>query len=215
MAERELATSEAINLHERGGLTQTHWREVIGHAGKYHDEKVRKIVAYGQHVISGRFPDSGFHHRQYLGSRHWRGLPTGFLTYYYGNRFIVNRLAIETSDYAFYESEAIYTLNDYINDLKTPIYDVDERKTRYPGLLLDENAILRTWLLAKGDISDVDKNQVEKLQETLISLAQRAPGAVQKRLEEHCYYPDRLRFPERHLINPTQVQIFRNDRTEK
>lgn len=87
-------------LLERGGLTPAHWEEVVRMIGKGRldeqyeksligrtaiNEKLdqytnpnnpipEKIIAYAQKVMSGEFPDNGFHHRQYLGRRHWEGI---------------------------------------------------------------------------------------------------------------------------------------------
>lgn len=73
MAER-IRTPEAVNFHERGGLTVSAWQEVITlfrEPNPYDDIEV-KIVAYAQNIKNGSFPDNSFHHREYLGNSHWR-----------------------------------------------------------------------------------------------------------------------------------------------
>ena len=134
MAERPQPTSaqETTPLHERGGLTPKHWEEVVTlrEALGFNGEK---IVAYAQKVISGEFPDRGFHHRMYLGQRHWKLLAGQ-------NRFKENvikrdysirkpftlpltRIEIvdlasdtfkEAREYARFEAGKSYTLNDYL-----------------------------------------------------------------------------------------------------
>lgn len=73
MAER-LRSQDTVNLHERGGLTADDWREVITLVGEPSsgDDIAIKIVTYAQNVINGKFPNKGFHHRDYLGNGHWR-----------------------------------------------------------------------------------------------------------------------------------------------
>lgn len=72
MPEREAQTSERVNLDERGGLTPAHWQHVINRIGWRKGEISAKIVNYGQKVISGEFPDAGYHHGRFLGQRHWK-----------------------------------------------------------------------------------------------------------------------------------------------
>lgn len=130
MPERELQTSEQVNLHERGGLTPAHWQEVIKRIRDSRDAIAQKVMTYAQKVISGEFPDSGFHHRSFLGRRHWRVLSQiktkdklethgkiAFLEipFLIRTEFVDNQLASEITKYADLEKNLHYTLDDYFN----------------------------------------------------------------------------------------------------
>ena len=138
MPEREPQTSEKVNLYERGGLTPAHWQKVIKRVCKPdyrrfgkpgYDETTAKIVAYATKVISGEFPDSGFHHGRFLGQRHWivlSGIKTkdkldthrkiAFIDipFLIKTDFVENQLAEEIREYADLEKGFKYTLDDYL-----------------------------------------------------------------------------------------------------
>jgi len=137
-SEREPKTQERIDLHERGGLTPAHWQEAIKRVGKPdyrafgkqgYDETTAKIVAYATKVISGEFPDSGFHHRRFLGQTHWivlSGIETkdkldtnrkiAFIDipFLIKTDFVENQLAAEVRKYAGLEKSFMCTLDDYL-----------------------------------------------------------------------------------------------------
>lgn len=125
MPEREPQNSERTNIHEHGGLTPEHWREVVDRIGEPKNKTDQKLINYAQKVISGDFPDSGSYHREYLGHRHWlrlsfintkdkiitpRKLPPWPKISY-----IVNPTVEEIKSYAKAETKAVYTLDDYFN----------------------------------------------------------------------------------------------------
>ena len=153
-------TSEEINLHERGGLTPAHWQEVIRMIGKRsldagyekslyerfkrsikdeytnpHNPIPSKIIAYANKVISGEFPDTGFHHRQYLGRRHWKGISSLDTTDIVKEprRFppwpkvsqVTNQEAHVAKLFAMSEMSTTFTLNDYTYVLITKLMTTD------------------------------------------------------------------------------------------
>ncbi len=92
MPEREPQISEKVNIHERGGLTPAHWQEVVKRLGEPKDETSEKIVAYAQKVISGEFPDTGFHYKEYLGRRHLSVLERKVIVRTRGLNVLVTRM---------------------------------------------------------------------------------------------------------------------------
>lgn len=125
MQERRLQTQEVADLHEQGGLTLSHWQEVVERIGEPKNKTEQKLIYYAQKVISGDFPDSGSYHREYLGRRHWQRLsfintkdkiktprkvpPWPKISY------IVNPIVEEIKSYAEAETKAVYSLDDYFN----------------------------------------------------------------------------------------------------
>lgn len=128
MVERQTPTSaqELFPLHEQGGLTPKHWQEVISRVGRSKGEVPEKIVAYARKVISGEFLDSGFHHRGFLGRRHWCFIvdldvadmirePRKIL-FLLPDRIttVANPIMLEVQEFAKQESQTCYTLDDFL-----------------------------------------------------------------------------------------------------
>lgn len=91
MLEREPQAQEQVNIHEQGGLTSEHWKEIVKHrgllmiyasGGSYRfdtkdsireisagDAKLAiwKIIQVGEAIIDGRIDNA----EPYLGNRHW------------------------------------------------------------------------------------------------------------------------------------------------
>ncbi len=111
-------------LQERGGLTSAHWEEIIRRIYDPKNPVGAKIVAYGQKVIAGEFPDTNNHHRMYLGQRHWERIvhisPTDkvkksrIFPPWPKTVLIYSELAERARKYADFERSATYTLDDYI-----------------------------------------------------------------------------------------------------
>jgi len=155
--EREPQVSEKVNIHERGGLTPTHWQEVVKRIaqGQWRlGETSAKIVAYAQKVISGEFPDSGFYHRRFLGHRHWRYIAILDTRYkvktprrfppWPKTTWIKNDLPQEIREFARSEQRKTYTLNDYIDDLPEKVSVDSKRSSEY------EESRDFVWDLKKG-----------------------------------------------------------------
>lgn len=122
--EQRSSTPDIAFLLERGGLTPAHWEQVIRTIGRPKDPIAAKIVAYGQNVITGDYPDTGNHHRAYLGQRHWvRIVRLNTLDRHVTHRWlwlsitkpVLNPTAREASVYADSEMDSTYTLDDHIN----------------------------------------------------------------------------------------------------
>lgn len=146
MQERETQAPEQVNLHERGGLTPEYWQEVISRVARNKGEIPEKVVAYGRKVLSGEFPDSGFHHREFLGRKHWeiiKGLPVrnsikvprSFPLLPPKSVEVDNPIMVETVAFARAEARNSYTLSDYIvrppmntfvHQNTTGIYELDD-----------------------------------------------------------------------------------------
>src|SRR3989344_1896676 len=128
MPERELQTSETVNIHERGGLTPAQWVEVLNRIGKPKDEIRAKILDYGTKVISEEFADTGLHYRRFLGRRHWFEIEhlVKFDKMKTPRKFppwpkidwIEDRLPLEIRQFARSETMATYTLNDFLHELQ-------------------------------------------------------------------------------------------------
>lgn len=88
---------------------------------------IRKIVAYALKVISGEFPDTDFHHRKFLGQRHWRIISTldsrdkviipRKFPPWSKTEYHPNKAAKEFLEYANQEKNYCYTLDDYLEKI--------------------------------------------------------------------------------------------------
>ena len=116
-------SKDAENIHERHGLTHAHWADIINRLGEPQDEISQKLVDYGRKVVDGEFLDNGFHHRQYLGQRHWELVAHLYSNYqnvllprkaFLWRKAVYPNMGNELADYALFERNATYTLNDYI-----------------------------------------------------------------------------------------------------
>lgn len=132
MTEFEPRAPRGENLLERGGLTPAHWEEVLQRIGKNKGEVKIKVFAYAHGVISGEFPDTGFHHHKYLGQRHWNVIANLDVTDkvktprkfppWSKTSFVGNELAQQIHAYASEQQETVYTVNDFVyerNSLKS------------------------------------------------------------------------------------------------
>lgn len=118
-------------LLERGGLTPTHWEEVLRRdrsengIGYNLDPRTHRYI---QAVIKGEIPDSGFCHRDYLGRRNWEEFrqkmdqndrvtvprKLGFIPLPSKTVKADNPLMVEAKEFAVHEAERSFTLDDYI-----------------------------------------------------------------------------------------------------
>lgn len=117
------------DIHERGGLTPQHWKIVLDRLGQSPLLDSTSIRDYAAAVIHGEFSDINFHHREYLGSRHWKNINTAFAD---EKPFLVPHrrrpwsrneypsIVNDIVDYALLEEHATYTLNDYIHSDMEP-----------------------------------------------------------------------------------------------
>lgn len=140
-AEQGRPSPDIAFLQERGGLTIPHWQEIVRRIGEPKDPIRTKVVGYGQEVMAGELPDSGFHHREYLGRRHWqsianlgtvdkiripRKLPPWPKTIYRENE-----LAREAREYAALEEQTIFTLDDHLDINLRVFRNINREKNMY------------------------------------------------------------------------------------
>lgn len=131
LAEQGRPSPDIALLQERGGLTPVHWEEVVRRTPKPSMQIApdkyplwAKIVAYGQKVIDGEFPDTNNHHRMYLGQRHWRLIlqlnprdevkKSRIFPPWSKTELVTSKFAELVRQYAAFEYSATYTLNDHI-----------------------------------------------------------------------------------------------------
>ena len=124
------------------GLTKIHWEEVLTRGRSYLPPK---ILDYAAQVLKGNFPEGDFHHRQYLGRRHWLPI-TYFQTvdknvilrkFWFPKKVqVINLLMLEAVTFATSEAQSSYTLNDYIDSLRSVpnvVWTLDESNDRWVG----------------------------------------------------------------------------------
>lgn len=141
MAERPVpppSAQESSPLHEQGGLTLKHWEELLNRLYRqrcsFWDSTIRpywEIEHYAENVITGGYPDSDLHHRPYLGRRSWKAISAlrasslmqdeiqvkrQYLPFVAKTVPTANPTMVEIVDYADYEAENCYTLNDYMDE---------------------------------------------------------------------------------------------------
>jgi len=124
------------------GLTKIHWEEVLTRGRSYLPPK---ILDYAAQVLKGNFPEGDFHHRQYLGRRHWLPI-TDLLVVdtfviprrFWGSKKVqkVNPNMLEIVLFAKREAKLSYTLKDYIGSLfsvPNVVWTLDESNDRWVG----------------------------------------------------------------------------------
>ncbi len=128
MVERQRPTSaqEASPLHEQGGLTTGHWKEILSQIDGAYNEEARTVKRFATEI--GLHPTmlKQYGHEERLGRRHWNfiaGLnakkrlrePRRIL-FILPDRIttVDSEIMLEVQEFAVQEENAIYTLNDHV-----------------------------------------------------------------------------------------------------
>lgn len=218
MKEQQPKLLEEIDTHKEGGLTPNNWRLILEKIDTSKSDKSAKIASYAQKVMTGEFPATGFHHRSYLGERHWRSIK-GLVENLEKQG---NKLASETLFYARFEQYGTYTLNDYIEDdlfsrgVSPPrifsghnevgwsnidnswyeyvnVTEEDDQERRELREDVNAKTILNLWLLDQADVADPVHTPPEALLAILLGKARISPlHETQERLKQSKtfrYYP--------------------------
>lgn len=148
--EQGRSSPDIAYLLERGGLTLTHWEEVVNELITYPHRhtpvNVRgKILAYANKVISGEFPDTGNYHREFLGRRHWwEIMGSGLRRIEWIERRLIffrktmfsfayksTELTQQLHQYVGHEITNNYTFNDYIEEEVPSLRYIAHHDLRY------------------------------------------------------------------------------------
>lgn len=215
MKEQQPKLVKEIDVHKEGGLTLNHWRLILEQIGTPELDISEKIASYAQKVVSGEFPPKGFHHREYLGSRHWvliKQIPTS-------PEEAGTKLGSQICSYARFEQYGTYTLNDYIHRLLSreriwlngnyslgwtgstwhEFYGYNYRSTDEYGERTTETinreeeakktTVLKKWLLDETDVQDSIHTPPKELSKILLAKARNTPlHEIQERLKREDPY---------------------------